>query len=679
MKMPSVSVLPDVTPLMGGMDRINTSMTVKPGSASYAYNYESVWGGGFQRAGGIERFDGRPRPSDATYTALTDEADDFAPVTVGDTITGTLSGATGICISASSTLLVLTRVVGTFAAGEVVFAGVEMVGVVGGTDASITAALDNEYNALAAEHYRADILRVPGSGAVLGVAALKGSIYAWRNNAGGTAAVIHKATTSGWTAVDLGYTLAFTTGLPAGIADGDTVTGATSGATGTVARVVLESGTFASSTAAGKLVLSATTGTFQAAEFLTVGGTNRATASGAAAATTLLPGGRVLADVWNFTASTDTNKLYGCDGVNPEFEFSGTVYVPLTTGQTTRATTVRCQKNHVFFGFRGSVQHSGIAEPYKFTAVSGASELGTGDVVTGMISVAGSEDRAAMLVLCQDSTWMLFGNSAADWQFTPLSREAGANAYSAEDCGSPMVHDVPGFRSYKPTDTFGNFQWDLQSRLIETLVQNKVPRASCFSKSLSRYRVFFTDGTAVSGTPGPKGWEWTLLGYDRDIVVAYSAEVAGVTRTFYGDDDGWVYEADVGRSFDGDNIFAVLRLHGLQQRQPMAEKTYRYGIVETIADGPFTLQVAAEFNDSDTAKEITPTFSAQMFGAGAQWDTSSWDRVFWDTRRLDRRRVAIEGSGYNCAPVFFSDAADELPHQIKTVTLVYTPRRIARL
>ena len=122
-----------------------------------------------------------------------------------------------------------------------------------------------------------------------------------------------------------------------------------------------------------------------------------------------------------------------------------------------------------------------------------------------------------------------------------------------------------------------------------------------------------------------------------------------------------------------------MRLHGLQQRSPMTEKTYRYGIVETIADGAFTLNVAAEFNDSDASKAITPTFSAQMFGAGAQWDVAAWEQVFWDTKRLDRRRVAIEGSGYNCAPVFFSDVADELPHQIKTITLVYTPRRAARL
>ena len=49
MMLPKVNVQPDVVPLGGGMDRINTSMTVRPGSASYAFNYEAVFGGGFER------------------------------------------------------------------------------------------------------------------------------------------------------------------------------------------------------------------------------------------------------------------------------------------------------------------------------------------------------------------------------------------------------------------------------------------------------------------------------------------------------------------------------------------------------------------------------------------------------------------------------------------------------
>jgi len=679
MKLPNVTVQPDVTALMGGMDRISTSMTARPGTASYSFNYEAVFGGGFGRVGGIERFSGKQRPSDAVYVAF--PAQTFFTVNVGDIVQSPTTGASATCIFATSTLIVLTRISAVpFVAGEEVEVGGNPVGVLGSGDPGITAMMDNQFRALAAASYRVAILAVPGAGPVRGIAALKGTLYAWRNNLSNTKMELYKSTpTIGWQRVALGEYVVFSDANTS-VGAADTLTQGTT--TATILAVILESGTLASGVNTGKLLITARVNDFAPGAATSTGG-GLLTLSAAQVGITLLPSGRVLTDVWNFTASTDTTKIYGCDGVNPEFEYDGTLYVPLTTGQSVRATTVRCHKNHVFFGFRGSVQHSGIADPYKYTAVSGASELGTGDVVTGFISVPGSEDRAAMLILCQDSTWVLFGNSAdiaspTVWQMTPLSRDAGANAFSVEDTGEPMAHDAPGMRVYKTTQNFGNFAWELASRMIERQVQNKTPRASCFTKAFSRYRLFFTDGTAISGTPGPGGWEWTLIDYGRNIMVAYSTEMSGATRTFYGDDQGFVYEADVGRSFDGANIFAVLRLNALHQRAPMMEKTYRYGFVETLAEGAFTLNVAAEFNDSDTSKAITPTFSAQLLGAGAQWDTTSWDQVFWDSKRLDRRRIAIEGSGYNAAPVFYTDAADELPHQLKTVTLIYTPRRIAR-
>lgn len=49
---------------------------------------------------------------------------------------------------------------------------------------------------------------VPGSGPVRGVAVYGGTVWAWRNNAGGTALVMHKATAGGWVAQTLGVALA---------------------------------------------------------------------------------------------------------------------------------------------------------------------------------------------------------------------------------------------------------------------------------------------------------------------------------------------------------------------------------------------------------------------------------------------------------------------------------------
>lgn len=667
--LPNVQIIPATVALAGGLDTVSTPLLAAPGSADFVQNYECIFGGGHQRAGGIERFDGRTRPSDGSYITLVPST--TFSVVVGNTVTGVTSAATGVCIYASSVFIALTKVTGTFVAGETVTVAAVSSGVVSGDEPAITAALNNSLLALVAAEYRADITTVPGDGQIRGFAALEGEKYAWRND--GAAMKMYKATTSGWTLVSLGTYINFSNANTAASL-GTTLTKTE---TATIVRMVLETGTYASGTNTGKIIISGASGAFSAGAATTDGGGNL-TLGGAQTAITLSAGGRVQTDVYNFTASLSTRRLYGCDGVNPEFEFDGTVYVPLTISTSTRATAVRCHKMHVIFGFRGAIQTSGIADQYKYTVLSGSAELGTGDVITGLIPVAGSEAAAALLVICEQSTWALFGNDSSDWQLTPLSRDAGGTAYSAEDAGRPITHDTPGFRSYTPTADYGNFSWNLESRKIETLVQNKTPVASCFSKAYSRYRVFFSDGTAISGTPSAKGWEWSKLDYGKTIVIAWSGEVSGVTRTFYGDDDGYIYEADVGRSFDGDTITAILKLHGLNQGKPAVDKTYRWAVIETVGESAFYLSASASFDDGNQDKIDTENFTGEMTGGGANWDVFLWDRMFWDSPRLRSLRFAMNGNGYNIAPLFMSQAADELPHQIRTFTVFYTPRRVRR-
>lgn len=75
--------------------------------------------------------------------------------------------------------------------------------------------------------------------------------------------------------------LAFDAGGTTPIAVGDTVTGATSGATGVVMAVGVSSGSWAGSNAAGVLYIKDLSGTFSNDESIQVGGSTRATANGA--------------------------------------------------------------------------------------------------------------------------------------------------------------------------------------------------------------------------------------------------------------------------------------------------------------------------------------------------------------------------------------------------------------
>lgn len=179
--------------LGGGIDTETPVLSVAPGFVREAWNYEQAVDGGYRRIDGIERFDGQPAPSGATY--LTFLATITGTITVGSTLTGVTSGATGKALAVRAGEIDVTAIVGTFLSGETVNAGVAVLTSTGlpGTDALIQAD--------AADVRRALIQAVPGSGPVRGVFKFSNVVYAFRNNAAGTAKKLFRATSTGWVEV----------------------------------------------------------------------------------------------------------------------------------------------------------------------------------------------------------------------------------------------------------------------------------------------------------------------------------------------------------------------------------------------------------------------------------------------------------------------------------------------
>jgi hypothetical protein len=667
--MPNTRVMPDGVTIAGGMDIVGSPIFSKPGRARIAYNYEWCTGGGLERIAGIEPFDGRPSPSAAVYVYLQCSAT-ISGISLGNTVTGLTSGATGKVIYLSGAYIGMTRVTGSF--------GVEALQVGGVTKATssnlapaIDGFLDNTLAKLAADDYQADITKVPGSGRVRGVAILNDEVYAWRDNVGATAMAIHKATVSGWTAVAMLHQISFTAGTNDYV-EGDTLT--QGGVTATVRRVVLESGAW-SGTAAGRLIITAPSGGVFSAGAATGGGA--CTLSGASALITLAPGGRVRTDAYTFTAARADKRLYGCDGVNPEFEFDGTVYVPITTGMgSIRASFVRCHKSYLYLAYRGSLQRSGIGNPYVWSAVFGAAELGTGDEITGLLSVGGNTDAAALMVLCQNALFVLY-EDATTTRMDPLSRVSGAQPDSGQDIGGVVALDTPGVMRYPYTRNFGNFAWDTVSMDIQPIAKNQQCACSVYVSGKFKYRLFFTDGTAISGLPVGQGkFEWSVINYGRNIIIAEHAEIDGDARTFYADDNGWVYEADKGRSLAGAPLPYAVKLLPLTQRSPMVEKTYRTMQIELECFSACTLYTSGEFGNGEDGS--TQQTVDQRYGVGLNWDLSNYDQAYWDTATVGMTTLPLEGVGTRVSISVAGESDNELPHTLYAVTVLYTPRRITR-
>lgn len=672
----------DSFPLKGGLDQVTPRFQIQPGAARDAQNFECDVEGGYTMAQGYERFDGRPKPSDALhYQLLATITGAFA---VGDTLTGATSGATGKILTSTTGSFILSRVTGVFQNGENLNVGGPTIAVSAGTqvaDGADSVLLAAQYRNLAADDFRADIQKVPGSGSVLGVWEYNGKKYAFRNNAGGTACAMFESSTSGWVQVSFTHEISFTAGSGS-IADGQTLT--RGGTTALIQRVVIQTGTLGAGTAAGRLIITTIAGGPFTAGAATTGGPGALTLSGAESAITMLPGGRFEFDNANFGGSTTTKRMYGCDGVNRMFEFDGSVFVPIVTGMAIDAPKyLKEHKGHLFAAFRGgSAQHSGIGTPYQWTVVTGAAEIALGDDITGFMPQPGSQDSGALAIFTRNKIAILYGNGSTSWNLITYQSEVGAFDYSVQHVGFTLMLDDRGITTLATSQAFGNFAHATVSAQVKPLINEKKSRivASCVVRDKNQYRLFFNDRTAIYMTlRGNK-----LLGilpqlYAHTMTCVCSREVSdGTEEMFFGTDDGYVMQMDRGTSHDGTEIEYLLELHFNNLRSLRQLKRYRKAVLDTQGQGYSRLSVSYALG---WLSEDIPQGDAQdMVRAldGDDWDSGYWDQGFWDGAPLTPAEIDLMGTAENIALRLYANSDYLNPLTVSGVLFHFTRRRSLR-
>lgn len=681
MKLPEVRVDVDYVKFGGGLDLATPVLSIPKGCALAAMNYEPDPFGGYRRIDGFERFDGRPSPSAAVYY--------YAPYTltgavaVGNTVTGVTSAATAVVAAVDTSLLVLTKMVGTFVSGETINVAAAPQGTLTAVplqSGAITGLADATYLNAATDIYRTDILKVNGAARTIrGVWMYKGVLYSFQDNAGATACEMFKSSSSGWTAVALGREMSFTSGGTYVMAVGDTITGETSAATAVITRVVLQSGSFAGGDAAGRLIFASQTGTFQAETIKVGANLNVANIAANSTAITLAPLGRYEFIDYNFTGSTDTKRMYGCDGVNRAFEFDGSVFVPIATGMTTDTPTyISAHKNMLTLSFFGSSQNSAIGNPYQWTPLTGASEIGLGDTITGYAPQPGG----TLMITSRNKTGQLSGTSTANFVLSAISDEVGAIGRTVQTIGSTLCLDDRGIIQVTRTQDYGNFNHASVSRKAQPVIDTMrtVVVASAVYRGRTQYRLYGSDGSGVIvGIEAGKVIGITQFDYPVNVTCVCSCEDStGKDVVFFGADNGYVYQADKGSSFDGEPIEAYLRMPFNNTRSPRYRKRYRKVALEMSAVGYASIRVQPEFTygDEDVASHATQDATVQ--GTGGYYDVDNYESIFYDARVVSSPEFSIAGTGLNVSLIFYSNTDIDRGHVLQGAMLHYSIRRLQR-
>ncbi len=702
-RFPEIKLQEKYFPMAGGEDLITPAANVKPGRAMLTQNYELDEFGRYRQIDGYEAFDGRPKPSDASYWVLNFDIG-TAEIAVEDTVTGA-GGASGEVLIIEVTsgtwdggdaegYLVLFNVTGTYVDDEVLsVSGAKAIADGTATERGAETDADDSIWLLATiEAIRDDIAIVAGSGNILGVWQYKGTKYAFRNNSVGTAAVMFKSSATGWTACDLGESLSFDTGAVAFV-EGETVT--KGGVTAVVRRVVVTDGTWTAGDAEGYFTITGRAGGNFTAGAITGSGSGAADATGGQTANAFAASGRFEFDNENFGGHAGTYRMYGVDGVNKGFEWDGTYFVWITTGMTTDTPShLTAHRKHLFYSFSGgSLQHCAPGKPYIWSVVIGAAELGMGDEITGLMPEPNS-----LVIFSRNSTKILYGYDVNTWDLQNYRDEAGAIEWTLQSIGAGIFLDDRGLTGLVAAQEYGDFKSNTLSKFVNIWLITKLGnvQSSARIKEKNQYRLFFDDMRVLTLTlDKDKVVGFTRQLYDKlPVCVCSSEDATGLEEIFFGSTDGFVYQLDKGTSFNGEPIESVLRLHFNNLKSSQRKKRIRRVIFELKAPRYTYLFASIDYNyggEGNPAVAWADTLDPKS--PSGYWDINDWDELVWDGQNTDYSTLIVDGSGKNfslmlyCSGVFELQDDEESPregltgagsHTFQGYTVHYNNRGIQR-
>ena len=687
----------------GGLNTNSAALAVPPGAVISSYNYEPL-AEGYGRVDGYERYDGQIAPSQASFQLLSFDTG-ANPINSGDTVTGQSSGASGTLIdevidfagswddgTASGTLL-LSGVTGEFENDELLNVGGAPHATVDGT-ASVNLAdtedLRRTYARAAIQWQRSRIAKVPGEGPVRGVAVHDGAVYAFRDVVGGAYSRAYKATATGWEALGFLRRMNFTgSGLLPLL--GDTVTGATSGATGVVTNVIQTTGDVAQGTASGFVDLASITGTFAGSETIN-GADGRLFIGTGPNVMRIAAGGRFRTRSHNFYGAADRYRFYGANGTGQAFEVLPEGIALISTGmEPDEPQRIFEVGNHLGLTFPGgSIQFSGTGEPHAWQVVLGAGEIGFGTEITDIVEA----NETAVAIFGEQKIAVLQGNDTANFVLDTLTTEAGADPDTAQRISRTVYVDKRGLRDLTATQAFGNFKTGALSGLFERYFKIKraagaAPIGSYLSRVKSQYRLVWDDNTALTVYMGGKTPEAMVSGFGDVVPFCFGqGEVPDGEGIFIGGEDGYVYRMDSGHSFDGDRIKGFVMTPFNNFGNPERDDRFFKVILELDSPAAANIGITVQYDYGDGYQPISGErdFTAQggagdflVSGGGGLFDTAIWDQFYWSAPVEARAEADIDGIGRNASFIFATNAEiDEPAHILQAYIVHHSQRKLRR-
>jgi len=152
----------------------------------------------------------------------------------------------------------------------------------------------------------------------------------------------------------------------------------------------------------------------------------------------------------------------------------------------------------------------------------------------------------------------------------------------------------------------------------------------------------------------------------------------GLEQIYFGSSDGFIYQAEIGRSFDGDNIEWSGDLSFNHFGGPRQLKQFRKCAIEVSSDGyfEFSFTHSLAYGSSNYGSSATSSVLADLISG--TWDTFVWDSFYWDGGSLEPSEADLTGTAENVSLIFYGSSDAFLPFTLNSAIIHFTPRRLMR-
>lgn len=331
----------------------------------------------------------------------------------------------------------------------------------------------------------------------------------------------------------------------------------------------------------------------------------------------------------NFYGQDQFEAVYGVCGASPAFSFDGTRCIRIRTELPANKDLPRHILRHgdmlVLGYFPGALVFTPPGNPHETRGAQGANAIEVGDRLTGIASLAGD----AMVVVCQTKTDVIRGITPETMIKSPISLRRGGIEYAMVDMGRVALCDGLGIFLADSPEQFGAAQrnyvslpvhpW-LRPRLQATLSSEDSylrPVAAINVRHKNQMRLYFWDGWVLTMTLN-EPVEFTTQRYYTPALNTTTEPVPWVPRMlcsgidssgrervfasfFGGVKEGYVFELDAGRSFDGAVIPAKVRFNPLTVQASSQDKRYDRFFIYGLGLGRASLTYSRSANDDDSS------------------------------------------------------------------------------